>query len=103
MKKIAVLVHGQNFLIQNDDAAAPSLRGFYVSAFIETDTLEAAEQQALELVRELPKLKKTVVSTADNHPVLSIDESAELTDWPDCTRPLSGFAFFEEDEAEEKE
>jgi len=50
---------------------------------------------ALELLRDLPKLKKVVMNPPDNQPTLSIDESAELSDWPECTRPLSGFVFIE--------
>ena len=96
MKKFAVIVHGQNFLIKDDDSGVPSLRGFYVNAFIETETAQEAEKIALDLVKELPRLKKTVVNPLNNRPVLSIDESAELNDWPDCTLPLSGFVFYEE-------
>ncbi len=95
MKKFTVTVHGQNFFIQEEHDKTPRWREFYVHAFLEAETVQEAEGAALELVRDLPKLKKVVMNPPDNLPTLSIDESAELSDWPECTRPLSGFVFIE--------
>ena len=57
MKKFAVIVHGQNFLIQDKDDKFPGLREFYIHAYPEADTAEEAEGKALELVRELLKAR----------------------------------------------
>ena len=95
MKKFAVIVHGQNFLIQDKEDKFPSLREFYINAFPEAETAPEAEGMALDLVRDLLKLRNMVRNLPDNPPTLLIDESAELSEWPDCTRPLSGFVFIE--------
>jgi len=95
MKKFAVIVHGQNFLIQDQEDKFAALREFYIHAYPEAETAEAAEELALELVRELMKTRKMVRNAADNPPVLLIDECVEVAEWPECTRPLSGFVFIE--------
>lgn len=95
MKKFAVIVHGQNFLIQDQEDKFAALRDFYIHAYPEAETAEAAGALALELVRELMQTRKMVRNTPENAPVLLIDECAEVAEWPDCTRPLSGFVFIE--------
>ncbi len=95
MKKFAVIVHGQNFLIQDQEDKFPGLREFYIHAFVESDTATEAEGMGQELVRDLLKVRKMVRNPPENAPTLLIDESAELSEWPECTRPLSGFVFIE--------
>jgi hypothetical protein len=46
-------------------------------------------------VRALLKDRKMVRNLPENPPTLLIDESAEVAEWPECTRPLSGFVFIE--------
>lgn len=95
MKKFAVIVHGQNFLIQDKEDKFPGLREFYIHAYPEAESAEVAGSLALELVRELMKARKMVRNAPENAPVLLIDECLEVEDWPDCSRPLSGFVFIE--------
>lgn len=96
MKKFAVIVHGRNFLIQDQEDKFPGLREFYIHAYPEAETAETAEGLALELVRELMNTRKMVRNTPENAPELLIDECLEVAEWPDCSRPLSGFVFIEE-------
>jgi hypothetical protein len=95
MKKFAVIVQGQNFLIQDKEDKFPSLREFYIHAYPEAETAEVAEGLALGLVRDLLKERKMVRNAPENVPVLLIDECVEVAEWPECTRPLSGFVFIE--------
>ncbi|MHB1082876.1 MAG: hypothetical protein ACYC67_26005 [Prosthecobacter sp.] len=95
MKKFAVIVHGRNFLIQDQEDKFPGLREFYIHAYPEAESAEAAEGLALELVSELMKTRKMVRNAPENAPVLLIDECLEVAEWPDCSRPLSGFVFIE--------
>jgi hypothetical protein len=103
MTKFAVLIHGVNFSIQENPNEAAELRGFYVSAFVEADSAERAESEAIDLVRKSLRPRVTLTNLDNNPPRLLVDEVAELTDWPErCSRPLSGFAFYNEsDEAED--
>ena len=101
MPKFAVLIHGVNFLIREADASAAKLMGFYVSAYLETATAQDAETGALNLVRTSPKLRPTVANSPDNPPRMFVEEVAELSDLPeDAARPLSGFAFYDDPDAE---
>ncbi len=95
MKKFAVIVHGQNFLIQDKEDKFPGAREFYIHAYPEAETAQVAEGKALELVRELLKVREMVKNAPENAPTLLIDECMEVAEWPDCSRPLSGFVFIE--------
>ncbi|MDI1310669.1 hypothetical protein [Prosthecobacter sp.] len=95
MKKFAVIVHGQNFLIQDLEDKFASLREFYIHAYPEAETVAEAEGLALKLVNDLLKERKMVRNAPENVPTLLIDECAEVSEWPECTRPLSGFVFIE--------
>ncbi len=95
MKKFAVIVHGQNFLIQDLEDKFASRREFYIHAYPEAETVAEAEGLAMKLVNDLLKDRKMVRNPPDNVPTLLIDESAEVSEWPECTRPLSGFVFIE--------
>jgi hypothetical protein len=99
MAKFAVIVHGVNFLIRDDNTSEPELRAFYVSAFIEAETAQQAETQAIDLVSKSIRARITVTNSESDRPRLLIDEIAQLTGWPEkCSRPLSGFAFYNESE-----
>lgn len=100
MPKFVVMIHGVNFLIRDAACSAPTLRGFYINAFIETGTPEEAETQAIELIRTSPKLRAVVANPPENPPRMFVEESHELTDWPeDCCRPLSGIVYYEDPDA----
>ena len=47
MKKFAVIVHGRNFLIQDQEDKFPGLREFYIHAYPEAETAEEAESTAV--------------------------------------------------------
>lgn len=101
MPKFAVMIHGVNFHLRDFDGPEPSLVGFYINAFLETATATEAESQAIELVRTSPKLRAAVANRPDDPPRIFVEEVAELSDWPENgARPLSGFAFYNDPDAE---
>jgi hypothetical protein len=101
MPKFAVIIHGVNFLLRDPEAAEAELRGFYINAYLDAPTAEEAEAQAIELVCQAPELRALVTNALEDSPRLFVDEIAELTDWPeDCVRPLSGFIFYDDPDAE---
>jgi hypothetical protein len=101
MPKFAVMIHGVNFLIRDIDSPEPSLMGFYINAFVETETAEEAESSAIELVRTSPKLRAAVANSPEDPPRIFVEEVAELEDWPEnAARPLSGFGFYNDPDAE---
>jgi hypothetical protein len=103
MRKYVVLIHGVNFVMR-DDGGEPKLMGFYVNVYVETETPQQAEDDAVQLVRASSKLRSAVVNAQDDPPRLLVDEVAELSDWPnDCVRPLSGFIFYDDPNADWRE
>ena len=101
MSKFAVIVHGVNFLIRDSETSESELRGFYVNAFVKAPTSEVAEYQVINLVRTSVKLRSLATNPPGNPPRMFVDETVELTDWPDAfSRPLSGFAFYDDPDAE---
>ena len=98
MPKYVTMIHGVNFLIQEEDNQAPFLRGFYVNVFSENNSPSEAEDDAVALVRARPGFRETIKNRPDDPPRLLVEEIAELTDWPEnCARPMSGFVFYEAD------
>lgn len=101
MPKYVVTIRGVNFLLPSDEGTEPTLMGFYVNAFVESENPIEAETEALELVRVAPKLRVLVMNKPDDRPELFVEETAELTDWPEeCVRPLSGFIYYDDPRSE---
>lgn len=100
MKKFSVRIHGVNFLIREEPKSAASLMGFYINVLVEAAAVEQAESQAIELVRD-SKIRSLVANSKQDPPRMLVDEIVELETWPeDCSRPLSGFVFYEDPDAE---
>ena len=94
--KFRVLIQGENFLLSNDEAE-PKKYGFYVTAHVEAASTQDAEALALSLLRDYKELRKRVGNSADDRPILRMDEIATITNWPDGVAcPLSGLSLYEE-------
>lgn len=95
MPKFQVLIRGANFHMRDADSPSIKPMGFYVTAYVEAASPEAAEYSSVDLLRATPKLRELVLNPPDNPPQMFVEEIAELTEWPtDCAFPLSGFAYF---------
>ena len=101
MPKFRVFIRGVNFQMRIDsDDIEPW--NFYVTAYVEAESSEAAEHAGIDLLRASPKLRKGVHNPADDPPRMFVEEMEELAQWPaDCARPLSGFAFYNEKDNDE--
>lgn len=98
MPKYVTMIHGVDFLIQEEERRYPVLMGFYVNVYSECESPEAAESDAFAVVRSCQRLRDVTKNQSDNPPRLLVEEIAELTDWPeDCVRPMSGLIFYEPD------
>ena len=101
MSKYRAFVHGVNFQIRNLDRDLVEPLGFYTNAFVEAESPEAAELLVVELLRDDPKLRDTALNPRDDPPRLFVEEIEEIEDWPpDTAHPLTGFAFYNDPEAE---
>jgi hypothetical protein len=92
-----VLVHGENFLMEVDGRTG--CYGFYTTRFIEAANQEEAENIAIILVKNEPRIIDSVCNPEDSPPLVYVEEIEEIAE-PDADRIQSGFAFFsEEDES----
>jgi len=74
--------------------------GFYINVLVEAGAVDQAESQAIELVHD-SKVRSLVANSKQDPPRLLVDEIVELETWPeDCSRPLSGFVFYDDPDAE---
>ena len=97
MPKYRAFIHGANFQIYSHDCECVETLGFYTNAFLEAHDPPTAEFEALELIRQSPKLQGVIRNPADDPPRICVEELEEITDWPEGTaRPLTGLAFYDE-------
>jgi hypothetical protein len=96
MPKFRALIKGENVLIHSQDLQRVAPSGFYVRAFVDAPSHGAAENKALELVRQ-SHVYGAARNAADDPPRLAVEEIVEILDWPaDTVRPLTGFALYDE-------
>jgi hypothetical protein len=89
MPKFRALIKGGNVLLDR-------LSGFYVTAFVEAESVARAQASALSLVRESHVLA-AARNDSTNPPRIEIEEIEAIIDWPaDTKRPLTGFALYDE-------
>lgn len=97
MPKFRAFIHGVNFHMRDVDSPSIESRGFYVTAYVEADSHEAAESASVDLLRATPKLRDAVLTPPDNPPRMFFETIQQLAEWPtDCALPLSGFAFYKD-------
>src|SRR5262245_20908608 len=102
MPKFRAFIHGVNFHMRDVDSEGVKPLGFYVTAYVEAGSQEAAEYASVNLLRVSPKLREAVLNPPDNPPRMFVEEIQELAEWPtDCALPLSGFAFYHDDNEDE--
>src|SRR5256885_15351166 len=97
MPKFRALIKGANLLIHSEDSQRIVPSGFYVNAFIDARSADAARDSAIALVRQ-SHIYATARNTADDPPRIAVEEMEEISDWPLGThRPLTGFALYDEE------
>jgi hypothetical protein len=96
MKKYRVFVRGENFLMDFDNKEQKI--GFYTTVFIEAHTEEAAELEAMDLLRHDPMLVSNVLNAKADPPMMFADEIEELESFEGLHLPRLGFSFFTDEE-----
>jgi hypothetical protein len=76
MKKYRLLMHGQNFLIQQDGKTASY--GFYHNIFVEAENLQQAQLMVTSKIWHDKKLKEITLNTENNPPRISLETYWEL-------------------------
>ena len=95
MKKYKVFLNGKNFWMKAD--GQPKLKGFYTTRFVEADTPEKAENLAVQLIREDPKLRKAVINEKTDPPMIYAEDIELLRTFEGVRVPGAGYTFYEEE------
>jgi hypothetical protein len=98
MKDFKVVINGQNFLIQQQDQVI--LSGFYAPRFVNANTSEEAQEQAMHLVINSPSLRNVICNTKENPPKLLVDEILETPISEEDKANNHLFMFYAEDDDE---
>jgi hypothetical protein len=102
MPKFRAFIQGVNFHMRVDSPNVEPMM-FYVTAYVEAMSAEAAEQASVDLLRASLKLRKGVFNPPDDPPRMFVEEIEELAEWPTgCALPLSGFAFYRDADGDEQ-
>src|SRR5437764_13621369 len=103
MPKFRAFIKGENFLIYSEDSQQIVPSGFYVNAFIDAESADAARDSAMALVRA-SHVYAAARNTADDPPRIALEDVDVILEWPVRThRPLTGFALYNEESSSANE
>lgn len=94
MPNYQVLINGQNFLIDVDGRI--ERHGFFTVRFIEATDAAAAENQAVEMIREAEPLRELVRNTPDDPPIMDVTQIVELECLDGTEDQEPGFIWYKE-------
>ena len=94
LKKYKVLVRGENFLMNIDDVNQKV--GFYTTRFVEAESEEEAENKVIDILRNDPKLIKSVLNKKSDSPMIYVEEIEQLKSFKGHPINGTGFAFYTE-------
>ncbi len=94
MPKYKVLINGANFLIEMDGRIAKY--GFFTTRFVEATDADAAENTAVQMIRETQRLRDLVRNAPDDPPVMDVTDITEMESFDGIRNLEPGFAWYEE-------
>lgn len=94
MPKYKVLINGANFLIEMDGRIAKY--GFFTTRFVEATDADAAENTAVQMIRETQRLRDLVRNAPDDPPVMDVIGISEQESFNGIKNQVPGFAWYEE-------
>jgi hypothetical protein len=94
MPKYKVEINGANFLIDMDGRMAK--HGFFTTRFIEAADSGAAENAAVQMIRETQRLRDLVRNAPDDPPVMDVTEIDQMESFDGIENLEPGFVWHEE-------
>ncbi len=95
MKRFRVFLRGENFLLSVEGTA--KRLGFYTTRFLEAPDERAAEQQAVESLRQNEELRSGVLNDPSDPPMLFAEEIEEIPSFEGMEDRDLGLAFFDDE------
>ena len=95
-KKYLVVVHGRNFRLawQERRRSLTKITGFYTTRCVVAADPADAEHQAIELIRNDSKLRRSVRNSQTDPPLMFTIDSREVDTFAPLKPPGTGYAFF---------
>ena len=95
MPKFALIMNGQNFLVNWDGQLRR--KGFYKSVRVRAEDEDAAELAAVEIIRADQSIQKLVQNFSGNPPMIFLDQIAKLR-WYQHLKTPAGATWYDEDD-----
>jgi hypothetical protein len=94
MPNYEVEINGQNFMIDMDGRVAK--HGFFITRFVEVTDPAAAENAAVQMIRETQRLRDIVRNDSGDPPVMDVTSIVELESFEGIENREPGFVWYEE-------
>ena len=95
-KKYLVRVHGRNFRLawQERRRSVTKITGFYTTRCVVAANPADAERQAIDLIRQDSKLRRSVKNSPANPPLMFTIDIVEVDTFAPLKPPGTGYLFF---------
>ena len=97
MKKYRVILNGRNFKIESDGKLQKV--GFYTTRWVQAETPQAAELEAIDLVRQDSSLKVAIRNLSDDPPMIYLDALSQIESFDGISLPGSGYSFYQDEDS----
>jgi hypothetical protein len=97
MPKYQLNVAGRNYLIRFHPMHRPAKHGFYTKFFVEASTPVHAEEIVVDSLRKDRSILDFMRNEPADRSTITVEKIFEISDWPDCSRPRMGLAWYPEE------
>ena len=94
MAKYKIEINGANFLIDMEGRSAK--HGFFTIRFVEAPDAAAAENAAVQMIRDTQRLRDLVRNAPDDPPIMDVIGITEMESFDVIENLEPGFMWFEE-------
>jgi hypothetical protein len=94
MAKYKVEINGANFLINMEDRTAK--HGFFTTRFVDAPDAAAAENSAVQMIRDTQRLRDLVRNAHDDPPVMDVIGITEMESFDGIENLELGFVWYEQ-------
>lgn len=98
MKKYSVMLRGENYLIRVN--GQPQKCGFFATRIVKSLNSQEAFEIAANFIRR--ELHNTVLNTAEDSPLIYVEELTELKQFERKHTPGRGFVWFNDDDEKQQ-
>ncbi len=74
----------------------PKKFGFYTTRYVEAENSEAAEQKAVDIIRNDKEFMGVIINEAGDQPMVYLDQLYEVESFENESVPGQGYTFFPE-------